>query len=221
VATRDWLEWHQPYDDPSSPLAQRLLLVQHHLRTALDLCPDGTITVVSMCAGQGRDLLGVLAEHPRRSDVRARLVELDERNVEIARQASARLDLADIEVVEGDAGTSDIYEGFVPADIILACGVFGNVTDKDIERTVTTLPSLCAAGATVIWTRHRGSPDLTPTIRGWFEQASFIEERFDGPENLFIGVGMNRLIGDPEPFEAGQRLFDFVGYDVLGVPGQR
>jgi hypothetical protein len=33
--------------------------------------------VISLCAGQGRDLLGVLADHPRREDVRARLVELD------------------------------------------------------------------------------------------------------------------------------------------------
>ncbi|GHD35622.1 hypothetical protein GCM10010335_31060 [Streptomyces galbus] len=32
-----------------------------------------------MCAGQGRDLIGVLAGHPRRDDVRARLVELDEK----------------------------------------------------------------------------------------------------------------------------------------------
>jgi hypothetical protein len=36
----------------------------------------------------GRDVIGVLAGHPRRDDVRARLVELDERNVAVARQAS-------------------------------------------------------------------------------------------------------------------------------------
>lgn len=221
MATRDWLEWHQPYDDPSSQLSQRLLLVQSHLRSALDRCPVGTIKLVSMCAGQGRDLLGVLADHPRRIDVRARLVELDERNVEIARETAARLNLVGIEVVEGDAGTTDVYENSVPAAVILACGVFGNVTNEDVLRTVATLPSLCGAGATVIWTRHRRSPDLTPTIRGWFQRAGFAEERFDGPENLFIGVGVNRLVGGPRPFEPGQRLFDFVGYDVLGASGQR
>jgi hypothetical protein len=40
-----------------------------------------------MVAGQERDLLPVLAEHPRPVDVTARLVELDPRNVRLARHA--------------------------------------------------------------------------------------------------------------------------------------
>ena len=33
---RDWLEWHQPYDDPNSPLARRLAIVQTEFSAALD-----------------------------------------------------------------------------------------------------------------------------------------------------------------------------------------
>jgi hypothetical protein len=215
VTQRDWLEWHERYDDPASHLARRLTLVQGHLKRAFDACPDGPIRVISMCAGQGRDLLGVVPDHPRRDDVRARLVELDERNVAAARQTVADRDLTGVEVLAADAGTTDAYAGAVPAEIVLACGVFGNISDDDIEQTIRERPSVCAPGATVLWTRHRFPPDLTPAIRAWFEQAGFAELAFDAPEEDFYSVGSYRFDGNPRPLEPGRRLFDFVGFEAL------
>jgi hypothetical protein len=77
---------------------------------------------------------------------------------------------------------------------------------------VKALPSLCAAGATVIWTRHRAEPDLTPTIRRWFIEAGFEEEAFDspGPGTNSFSVGVDRLSADPQPFKPGRRLFTFI-----------
>ena len=46
-----------------------------------------------------------------------------------------------------DAGTSDAYAGAVPADLVLACGVLGNVTPDDVAATIAFLPRLCAPGA--------------------------------------------------------------------------
>jgi hypothetical protein len=89
--------------------------------------------------------------------------------------------------------------------------VFGNITDSDIKTTVAALPTLCSAGATVIWTRHRRSPDLTPTIRRWFTEAGFQEEAFDALAGTSVGVGVHRLAGEPSSFEPGRRLFTFVG----------
>jgi hypothetical protein len=91
--------------------------------------------------------------------------------------------------------------------------VFGNITADDIANTIGHLPQLCASAATVIWTRHRQRPDLTPYIRQTFEFHGFEEVSFegDGP----FGVGAHRLIAPPKPFQAGLRLFEFVGYDVL------
>jgi hypothetical protein len=148
--------------------------------------------------------------------VAARLVELDPRNVEAARRAVAARELQGVDVVRGDAGTTDAYRNAVPADVILACGVFGNITDEDVARTIRTLPSLCAPGASVIWTRHRNPPDLTPAIRGWFEQAGFAELAFENPDGTWFGVGHHRLEGEPVPIEPGRTMFEFVGYDRLG-----
>ena len=90
MGQRDWVEWHRDYDDPGSLLSRRVELVQGHLRGELERAPAGDVRLISLCAGQGRDVIGVLTGHPRRDDVRARLVELDERNVALARQAASR-----------------------------------------------------------------------------------------------------------------------------------
>jgi len=82
---RDWARWHEAYDDPASALSTRLALVRAHLSIALATAPAGPIRVVSLCAGQGHDVIGTLPGHPRRDDVSALLVERDPRNAGLAR----------------------------------------------------------------------------------------------------------------------------------------
>jgi len=210
VVQRDWVEWHREYDDPGSVLSRRLELVQGHLRAELAHAPAGDIRLISLCAGQGRDVIGVLAGHPRRGEVRARLVELDERNVAVARRAAQAAGLDGVEILRADAGVTDACAGAVPAQIVVVCGIFGNITASDIQATVAALPSLCAPGALVLWTRHRRPPDLTPAIRSWFTEAGFREEAFHVSADAFMSVGAHRLAGEPAALVPGQRLFTFV-----------
>jgi hypothetical protein len=211
----DWRAWHEGYGNPDSGLGRRLVLVQDQVRAALDRVPSGPVRAISVCAGQGHDLLGVLPAYPRRSDVTARLVEFDEQNVMLARRAASAAGLDGVEVLVGDASITDAFAGTVPADLILLCGVFGNISTADIANTIRHLPQLCAPAATVIWTRHRQPPDLTPYIRQTFERHGFEEVSFDGEGSSPFGVGANRLIVSPQPFQESIRLFEFIGYDVL------
>lgn len=206
----NWATWHDAYDDPGSSLSRRLAVVRRRISEALDEQPSGQIRVISACAGQGRDLLGVLPDHARREDVTARLVELDPRNAQAAREAVAKADLDDVEIVEGDASLAAVYVGMVPADVVLLCGVFGNISDADIRRTVDTLPQLCRSGGTVIWTRHTESPDLTPTIRRWFADNGFAEIAFDSEVEHPYGVGTHVLTGSTQPFQPTTKLFDWI-----------
>ena len=191
------------------------MLVQDQVRAVLDRVAAGPVRAISVCAGQGHDLIGVLVDHPRRGDVSARLVELDEHNMLLARRAARGAGLDGVEVLAGDASITDAYAGAVPADLILMCGVFGNITADDIANTIGHLPRLCAPAATVIWTRHRQPPDLTPYIRETFDRCGFEEVSFDGDGSSPFGVGANRLIASPQPFQEGIRLFEFIGYDVI------
>ena len=115
-----------------------------------------------------------------------------------------------IEVVTGDASRTSSYVGAVPAEIVLACGIFGNVTDDDIRNTVTHLPELCAPGATVIWTRGTFAPDLTPTIRVWFMEAGFSELDFVAIPHTWVGVGANLLTSTPRTLNPDRQLFTFL-----------
>ena len=185
--------------------------MQGHLRAGLERAPAGDVRLISLCAGQGRDVIGALTGHPRRDDVRARLVELDAGNVAVARQAARAAGLNGVEVLQADAGVTDACAGAVPARIVVVCGIFGNIAGRDIQATVAALPSLCAPGALVLWTRHRVPPDLTPAIRCWFGEAGFREEAFDTSPDGFMAVGAHRLTGEPAELALGRRLFTFPG----------
>jgi hypothetical protein len=206
-AAPDWVGWHGAYDDRDSSLARRLRVVQGQLEAALDRQAPGEIRLIGLCAGQGRDVLPVVATHPRGPDVRARLVELDPHNTRLAADAAAGLDA--IEIVTGDASLTESYAGAVPAHVVLACGVFGNIADDDVASTIEHLPELCAEGATVIWTRGATTSDLRTTMRRWFAGRGFEELFFEGePEGY--GVGVHRLIAEPKPFDPDRKLFTFV-----------
>lgn len=207
---RDWHKWHDAYDDPDSSLAQRLLVVRARIADALDAAPPGPLRAISMCAGQGRDLIPVLASHPRGRDVAARLVELDPVLAATARQAAAAAGLPGVEVMTGDASLTDAYAGLVPADLVMVCGVFGNITDADVERTVGCCAQLCAYGGTVIWTRGRSEPDLVPQICDWFAGHGFEQQWLSDPA-LEFGVGAHLFTRKPEPPVAGLRMYTFAG----------
>jgi hypothetical protein len=204
----DWYDWHDDYERPESRLSARLAAVQRQIRGFLDAAPTGPIRAVSACAGQGRDLIGVLATHPRRDDVTARLVELDQRNVDVARDAARAAGLTQVDVAAADAAMVDSYAGAVPADLVLLCGIFGNITDADVRRTVAHTDQLSRAGATVIWTRHRKAPDLVPVICDWFAEHDFQLVWLSDPAAGY-GVAAHRFAGTTRAPVTGTRLFTF------------
>ena len=160
-----------------------------------------------MCAGEARDLRGALTQVGRR-DLIGRLVELDPGLAENARRGLAELGVDRVEVMTGDAGELGAYRDAAPADLVLECGVFGNISDEDVERTVRASAALCAPGATLIWTRHRRPPDITDAIRAWYAESGFEEVTFEPVPDSEGSVGVVSFTGETAPL-ADQRLFTF------------
>lgn len=215
--TRDWHRWHDDYDVPGSSLARRLMVVRGFLERALSEAPaaaDGRRRLISLCAGDGRDVLPVLARHDRGRLVHAVLAELDPGLSGTARAAADRWRLAGVDVRTGDAGSAGLYLDAAPAHVVLACGVFGNISPEDARRTIAALPALLAAGGIVIWTRGRGDrePDASEGIRAALQQQGFEQMAFARPDDARFRVGMHRLTTAPAPVErlAGARLFTFI-----------
>ncbi len=214
---RDYLAWHEKYNDPGSSLPRRLALVREVLRAELDARP-GPVRVVSLCAGDGRDILGVLAEREDAARVSVTLVEVLPQLVERARDAAAANVAAEVEVVTADAGCSATYTALatVPADVVLLVGVLGNINDGDVAATVAAMPCLCAPGATVVWTRGRsldGAEDFVSPVREAFSAAGFTEvsiRSFDVKDDR-TALGVVRYHGPPAPFGPRETWFTFVG----------
>jgi len=218
--TRDYQDWHRRYDDPGSGLSWRLERVRHHIGQALDQHP-GPTRVLSVCAGDGRDLLGVLAERGGADRVSAVLMELHPDLAQQARDAAAATGLAQVEVRTVDASNAEAYRGAAPADLVLLVGIFGNVADIDVWRLIEFAPQLCRPGATLIWSRGRKftrdlpgvtAGDINDEVRAKFAAAGFSETAYEPHDSTSLpALGVVRYDGPPVELRADQPpLFAFL-----------
>jgi hypothetical protein len=206
---RDYDDWHRSYDDPDSSLTWRLRRVQAHLQDALDGV-TGPCRIVSACAGDGRDVIEVLRDRPDADRVSAVLVELHPTIAQRARDTAAAAGLTGVEVRMTDAGRSDAYAGAVPAQIVLLVGIFGNIADDDLWRLLAFAPQLCAAGATLLWSRGLDGSDRNDQVRARLAEAGFTELDYatSGGEDA-AALGVVRYDGPPVELQPGRPLFTF------------
>ncbi|MEH2291760.1 class I SAM-dependent methyltransferase family protein [Nostoc sp.] len=210
---KDWYEWHDLYNTEPK-LQQRLEIVREYIAYSLNASPDGAIRIVSVCAGDGRDLLGILKNHPRAKDVSARLVEINSNLVERGRATIESLDLASqIEFINGDATLAANYVEAVPADIVIVCGVFGNLADEaELNRLLDNLSFLSKQGAFIIWTRgHSNGITYSETVRKILRTSGFEEVNFKLTSTRDMGVGLHRYLGENLAVPKEQQLFVFSG----------
>lgn len=218
--TRDYQDWHGRYDDQRSSLFWRLQQVRQHIHDALERYP-GEVRVLSVCSGDGRDLLGVLSARGDAGRVSAVLLELHPELAQQARDFAASATLARIEVRTVDASNVDAYRGAVPADLVLMVGIFGNVADEDVWRLIAFAPQLCRPGSTLVWSRGRRfsrnvpgvtSGDLNDEVRARFAAAGFSEISYQTHEDGGLpALGVLRYAGPPVELQPSQpQLFTFL-----------
>jgi hypothetical protein len=207
----DWVDWHRAYDDPTSSLARRLDVVRRRLGEALDVVPAQRPRVLSLCAGDGRDVIPVLAGRAASRRVTAVLVEQDEVLARRAADAAAAAGLDGLEVRSGDAGDPRVFDDVLPVDVLMLCGILGNIEHARVANVVVSVARILVLGGFVIWTRGGSEPDLRPQVRDWFQSAGFDEVAFDGAPEPY-GVGLNRLADTSatDPRTLPQPLFTFV-----------
>ena len=207
--TADWLRWHEAYGDPMSPLSMRLNDVIEATSSMLDSAHPGPIRMLSLCAGDARDIASVLAGHPRHEDVTGCAVELDPT---LASQASVNLAVTDgrVSVLCADAGNPAFWQQFLPVDLLILVGIFGNISDSDVEQLIKAVPTICGQWGSIVWTRHRRDPDLTPSIRRWFDEVGCAAQSFRSPGPNGYAVGTETFVHARRPSPLPRRLFSFV-----------
>jgi hypothetical protein len=207
---RVWSDWPQAAYQRQSYL-QRLVEVQEHFAECLDNAPRGPLRVLSMCAGDGRDVTGVLSSHPRRTDVTAWLVDSDRQSVVIGTRQAASVGLAKtVSFVSGDATLYETYKDIPPADIVLVCGVWGHVAPDQRALLVAGIASLCKSDGVVIWTRGLG-PNMSrlQEIQSHFAGADWDKVRVSNTPDQKWAVATYRYSGSlPRPSKC-ERIFRF------------
>jgi hypothetical protein len=224
---RDYTQWLTHYDDPESDLSWRLRRVQAHVADALER-HRGPCRILSACSGDGRDVIevlkgrvhgggaargskGVVPLANTADRVRVVLLELHPDIADRARAAAAAAALPEVEVRTVDAGTTDAYAGAVPAEIVLLVGIFGNISDDDLWRTIVAAPQLCAPGATLLWSRGRDEGDLNGEVRARFAAAGFTELAYETLDrDGWPAFGVVRYDGPPVDLVPDQPLFTFI-----------
>ena len=203
----DWHAWHEEYADPDSSLSRRLMVVRR-LLSGLVRQLGPAQRVLSLCAGDGRDIIPVVAERTEEQRPELVLVELDPGLAAGAQKRAAEAAIS-ATVVVGDAGLSTTWRKHLPADLLMLCGIFGNVPDADIRRTILAAPAMLTPSGTAIWTRGAfRERDLRPQVREWFFDAGFDEVAFEAEPGGY-GVGVNQATGAVEIEPLPPRLFAF------------
>lgn len=108
MTLRDYEQWLHRYDDPGSSLSWRLSLVQSWLRDDLDH-RSGPVQVLSVCAGDGRDIIDVLASRDDASRVRSVLLEAHPGIADRARDRAASAGISGVAVRTCDAADTANY----------------------------------------------------------------------------------------------------------------
>lgn len=206
----EWRRWHEEYDDPDSRLSRRLEVVRTRLAEILTAHPSEEVRLLSLCAGDARDAIPVLAAHPKGRRVHGLVVELDNVLALRAADSAKRAGLPRLEVRRADAGDIASFSDVLPVDVLLLCGIFGNIERNAVSNIVERIPSVVSEGGFVIWTRggHDGDDDPRPHIRRCFTEAGMAEMSFNGPLEAY-GVGVNRVSHSGGPLNES-RLFDFI-----------
>lgn len=206
---KDWVAWHRDYEDPTSALSERRRQATRLIGECLDEREGGAVRVLSLCAGDALDLVEALRCRRGGAQVSGAVVELDGA---LAGRAAEHLSTvgAAVDVMVADAGATAHFADRLPVDLLLLVGVFGNLSDEDVARTIRAVPSMCAPGAFIVWTRHRREPDLTPRIRQWFDEVGCEPIAFVSPGAGQFAIGVERLVRQDPSATLPDRLFRFV-----------
>ncbi len=208
---KDWAKWHEHYDTTDSSLSQRLALVQHAIRQCLPENLTADYTIIDICAGDGRDLINVLETYEAKDLIHGRLIELDPRLVNEAEERARAAHMPDnLKIIQGDASQTHAYKDSIPADLLLACGVFGNISDDDVAKTIQNLPKLCKQGTRVIWTRNHRAPDRTEIVRNLFHDNGFTETDFTSTDDNAYGIGVHTFDASVPDIGDNVTMFNFI-----------
>lgn len=207
---RVWSGWPEKIYQNTS-YQQRLAGVQSQVAAFLDAAPLGPLRILNMCAGDGRDVIDAVSDHPRRGDVSAWFVELDRTSVDMGRDRAAQKGLGEaFHFINADATAYETYRGIGAVDLVLACGVWGHVPTPQKPSLVRAMAAFCKPGGSVIWTRgiSRGM-DKVHELEALFDEETWRKQQLMFTPNKAWAVATYRYDGPVITIPSEGQIFNF------------
>jgi len=209
-ARANWSGWPElAYERPK--YRERLRVFQEQIAECLDQAPHGPLRILSMCVGDGRDVIGVLQSHWRRKEVEAYLVELNGQSVSEGIKHAKASGLGNVvKFIHADATDYSTYKNLAPCDIVLVCGVWGHVPANDRAKLIHALASFCKPGGNVIWSlkTSKGEHRLAE-VRSQFDHACWSPVRQNSTPGQKSAVCTYVYRGAALEVPANGRIFSF------------
>ncbi len=212
----DWAEWHKRYESVPS-LQERLAVVCEEISLAISATRTKPVRILSICSGDGRDVILSTAASKLRKSISGVLIELNPDLVARGRSTIKEFSLQEeISFQCSDATKSETYRSIAPAHIVVLSGVFGNLKYEDVGLLIDSLRSLCEPKARVIWTRNLNEFGDGETVVGGikklFANVNFTEASYTKTPSGVFAVGTHVYEGETLNLPARPVLFRFSGF---------
>ena len=197
--------WHLNHNDMNSTPYKRNKDEQNLIKTCLNSIKNN-VNIISICSGQARDILPILAGKKDNNKINTYLIDTDLECLEYADNYAKENKIPNVHLINKNAGLRETYNDIPQADIIIICGVFGHLSLLDIKSTISFIKHLLNENGFVIWSRHKFDNDISEDIKNIFKELNFNELAFVSPEDEPYTLGLHVVDGKTD-------IFNYIEYE--------
>ena len=187
-----WNDWHmQEYNNVASTPYQRNQIVQEYIK---DFISDKEeLVIVSMGAGQGRDILPLLHNNITHT---VYLIDTEQKCLNYAEEYSLFNKIDNVHLINEDAFVLKTYNDIPKADLIIFCGMLNNVNEDDVNKFAKYTTLLLKDGGEIIWSRRTYDNDYNKELRAIFTNNGYVELNYTKNDTSF--VCKSKMVSRPE-----------------------
>jgi len=173
-----WTEWHEEaYNDINSLPYQRTEIVKDLINKYLSEI-DKNIVVISIGAGQSRDILPVLIGRKDNDRITTYLIDTDIECLNYAKNYAKDNNIINVHIVDMDGSLVKNYKDIPKADLIIFCGMMTQKNTDEVKNLANNIKLICNEDAQIIWSRHGYDGDYSTPFRNVFNENSYKELDF-------------------------------------------
>ena len=205
-----WTEWHEEaYNDINSLPYQRTEIVKDLINKYLSEI-DKDIVVISIGAGQSRDILPVLIGRKDNDRITTYLIDTDIECLNYAKNYAKDNNIINVHIVDMDGSLVKNYKDIPKADLIIFCGMMTQKNTDEVKKLANNIKLICNKDAQIIWSRHGYDKDYSTPFRNVFNENFYKELDFYISHKEPFFICRNIIMSNPLNIETKKDVKIFI-----------